>query len=223
MNVHENARLTIPKTVIFDFDLTLAESSLGTIECVNYALDQMALPMAGSAAIRATIGQSLSTTLAMLTSLTDASLIRAFSDHFVARADAKMVELTTLFPDTAETVRALKSAGVTTAIVSTKFRYRIEAILARDGLLEGIDAIVGYEDVTNQKPHPEGLLTALGRLHASAPDSLYVGDHPIDAEAAAGAEMPFAAVLTGHATRVDFKPWPDTSFLTTLSGLRQLT
>ena len=59
------------RAVLFDFDLTLADSTLGAVECVNYALGAMALPRAEPEAIRATIGFSLAATLASLTGLTE--------------------------------------------------------------------------------------------------------------------------------------------------------
>jgi phosphoglycolate phosphatase len=207
------------RAVLFDFDLTLADSTLGVVECVNYALGAMALPRAEPQAIRATIGFSLAATLARLTGLTDPAAAQDFSRNFVARADLRMVELTSIFPGVAQTLDQLKAAGIKTAIVSTKFRYRIETILARDGLLEAFDEIIGGEDVVRHKPDPEGLVKALDQLDVRNADSLYVGDHPVDAEAAAAAGIPFAAVLTGAAARHDFEPWPATVFL---SGLKDL-
>jgi phosphoglycolate phosphatase len=207
------------RVVLFDFDLTLVDSTLGVIECVNYALEAMALPRAEPKAIRATIGFSLAATLASLTGLTDPALAQDFSLNFVKQADLCMVKLTSVFPDVAQTLDQLKAGGIRIGIVSTKFRYRIEAILARDGLLDAFDVIVGGEDVMRHKPDPEGLLKALGKLDVPTAASLYVGDHPVDAEAAAAAGIPFAAVLTGAAARNDFDPWPATVFLNSLREL----
>jgi len=207
------------RAVLFDFDLTLADSTLGAVECVNYALGAMALPRAEPEAIRATIGFSLAATLASLTGLTEPALARDFSAHFVKRADLRMAELTSVFPEVAETLDRLKSAGIKAGIVSTKFRYRIETILARQGLSEAFDVIVGGEDVMRHKPDPEGLVKAVDRLGMRPGDSLYVGDHPVDAEAAVAAGIPFAAVLTGAAVRSDFERWPDSAFLGSLRDL----
>jgi phosphoglycolate phosphatase len=208
--------------VLFDFDFTLADSTLGAVACVNYALDEMALPRAEPKAIRATIGLGLAATLASLTGLTAPALANTFSRNFVKQADRSMVELTSVFPEVAQTIEQLKNAGIRTGIVSTKFRYRIEKILARDGLLDGFDILVGGEDVANHKPDPEGLLKALDKLGVRTNDSLYIGDHPVDAQAAAAAKIPFAAVLTGTAVRKDFEPWPARMFLDSLRDLMPL-
>jgi phosphoglycolate phosphatase len=210
------------RAVLFDFDLTLADSTLGAVDCVNYALEAMALPRAAPKAIRAAVGFSLPAMLARLTGLTDPVLAQLFSLSFVERADLRMAELTFVFPDVAPTLDRLKAAGIKIGIVSTKFRRRIETILARDLLLDAFDVIVGGEDVRKPKPDPEGLVKALGQLGVRATDSLYVGDHPVDAEAAAAAAIPFAAVLTGAAARNDFEPWPASLFLGSLGDLAPL-
>lgn len=210
------------RAVLFDFDLTLADSSRGAIECIDYALMKMGLPPADHGAIRATIGLSLPATLARLTGLTDRASTNAFAANFVERADLRMVDLTSLFPDVCRVVHELRMAGIKTGIVSTKYRYRIQAILARGGLTEAFDVIVGGEDVARHKPDPEGLHRALRCIGISGQDAVYVGDHPVDAMAASAARISFVAVLTGNAVRGDFDPWPDTVFIESLTDLVSL-
>ncbi len=210
------------RAVLFDFDLTLADSARGVIECVNYALMEMDLPRADHAAIRAAIGLSLPATLARLTGLTDPVSANVFATHFVQRADLMMVDLTSLFPDVCHVVPELRKAGMRTGIVSTKYRYRIEAILARGGLADAFDVIVGGEDVLRHKPDPEGLHRALRCIGISGRDAVYVGDHPVDAMAASAARISFVAALSGNAVRGDFDPWPGTAFIERLSDIVSL-
>jgi phosphoglycolate phosphatase len=113
----------------------------------------------------------------------------------------------------------LRAAELRTAVVSTKFRYRIEGTLARDALLHEFDVIVGGEDVTNHKPDPEGLLLAIAELALPKPLVVYVGDHPVDAEAAQRADIRFIAVLSGPSAREEFAAHPVEHML---GSLRQL-
>jgi phosphoglycolate phosphatase len=207
------------RAVLFDFDLTLADSTRGAIECINYALGKMGLPHAEHQAIKATIGLSLPTTLVRLTGLTDCVLAKSFTAHFVECADLRMVDLTWIFPDASSAVHELRKAGIKTGIVSTKYRYRIEAILARDGLTDCFDVIVGGEDVGHHKPDPEGLHRALKQIGLSGQDAVYVGDHPVDAMAASAAGIPFAAILTGNAVRDDFDQWSNIRLVESLPDL----
>ena len=189
---------------VFDFDLTLADSTAGAVECSNHALRRLGLPAADPMAIRRTIGLPLPRAFCALTGAEDPGRGEAFAACFIERADEVMVDLTALFPDVPEMLARLRDAGVRAAIVSTKFRRRIEGILAREKLRDAFAAIVGGEDVARLKPDPEGLHRALGALDVPGARAVYVGDHPIDAEAASRAGVRFVAVLTGASCAADF-------------------
>ena len=207
------------QAIICDFDFTLADSSPGVVACVNEALAGLGLPPASVERIHATIGLSLPHTLQALTGIADPAIATEFTRRFVAHADQIMHGLTLLYPWVAETVQALRAAGQRLGIVSSKYRYRIERILAAGGLASQFEVILGGEDVAQHKPDPAGLLLALQRLHVPAPDVLYVGDHPVDAEAASRAGLPFMAVLTGASDVPSFTPYPVHSFLANVSHL----
>ena len=207
------------QAIICDFDFTLADSSPGVVACVNEALASLGLPLASAERIHATIGLSLSHTLQALTGIADPAIVTAFTGRFVAHADQVMHGLTLLYPWVAETVLALRAAGQRLGIVSSKYRYRIERILAEGGLASQFEVIIGGEDVSQHKPDPAGLLLALQRLNLPAPEVLYVGDHPVDAEAASRAGLPFMAVLTGASDVPSFTPYPVHSFLANVSHL----
>ncbi len=194
-------------TVIFDFDYTLADSSQGIIESVNYAMFQLGLPKVTPEKIRSTIGLSLPATLAELAGSQDAGLSDGFVRFFIQRADEVMVNRTVVLEGVPETLRIIKGLGFSTGIVSTKFRSRIESILGREGLLEWVDIIVGSEDVSIHKPDPEGLFTAIKRLGNRLEDSLYVGDSVVDAQTASRAGVRFVAVLSGVTPPEHFSPY----------------
>jgi phosphoglycolate phosphatase len=207
------------RAIICDFDFTLADSSPGVVACVNEALAGLGLPRASAARIHATIGLSLPHTFQTLTGIADTALATDFTRRFVAHADQVMHGLTLLYPWVAETVATLREAGHRLGIVSSKYRYRIERILAEGGLASQFEVVIGGEDVVQHKPHPDGLLLALQRLHLPATDVLYVGDHPVDAEAASRVGVPFMAVLTGTSDVPSFAPYPVYSFLANVSHL----
>ena len=207
------------QAIICDFDFTLADSSLGVVACVNQALVGLGLPLASAERIHATIGLSLRHTIQVLTGIADPALAAEFTRRFVAHADQVMHGLTLLYPWVAETVLALRAAGHRLGIVSSKYRYRIERILVEGGLASQFEVIIGGEDVAQHKPDPAGLLLALQRLHLPASEVLYVGDHPVDAEAASRVGVPFMAVLTGTSDAPSFAPYPVHSFLADVSHL----
>src|SRR4030095_6078594 len=119
----------------------------------------------------------------------------------------------------AETVLALRAAGQRLGIVSSKYRYRIERLLAERRLASQVEGIIGGADVPQHMRDPQGRLLALQRLTLPAPEVLYVGDHPVDAEAASRAGLPFMAILTGVSDVPSFTPYPVHSFLANVSHL----
>jgi phosphoglycolate phosphatase len=197
-----------PRALLFDFDFTLAESSAGAIECVNHALVQLGLPAAEKEAIRRCVAYPLPEVLARLIGIEDPQIAELFAQFFIRRADEVMAPLTTLFPGIAETLSELRASGYRLGIVSTKYRYRIETILAHHGAHGLVDVIVGGEDVRQHKPAPEPLWRALAKLQVAAEETIYCGDHPVDAQAAEAAAVPFVAVLSGPSQAVEFDQLP---------------
>lgn len=210
--------LTMIRTLIFDFDYTLVDSSSGVIDCIDFALRELGLPSVSDESARQTIGLSLPDTLIALAGPQHAQRGAAFARLFVQRADQVMVAKTVLLPSMAATIRRLKRQGMALGIVSTKFRYRIEATLQRENMLDLFDVIVGGEDVSSHKPDPESLILAMAKLHVSR-GILYVGDSVTDAEAAGRAGVPFVAVLSGVTPREAFRPYDPVAVLSNLSQL----
>ncbi|MBN1934676.1 MAG: HAD-IA family hydrolase, partial [Anaerolineae bacterium] len=210
------------QTLIFDFDYTLADSSRAVIDCIDFALRGLGLdPVSDEAACR-TIGLPVSETLLALVGERHRDQCDAFSRLFMQRADQVMTLKTRLFDYTPQTIRRLREAGLTLGIVSTKRRYRIEEILARDDMLAPFDLIVGGEDVTRHKPDPQSLLLALDRLGVDPARTLYIGDSVIDAQAAQNAGLVFVAVLSGTTPRDAFATYPTYVILQDLSELPTL-
>ena len=208
-----------PQTIVFDFDYTLADSSSGVIECANFALAKLGLPIASGDAIRRTIGMSLEETLVVLAGEQNRGSHEEFLRLFVERADEVMVDATILFESVPGVIQSLKARGIGLGIVSQKYRRRIEAILERESLLNYFDVIVGGEDMAAFKPDPSSLLTALDRLDGLPLNSLYVGDSVTDAETAKRADVPFAAVLSGVTSKESFNGYPTFRIIESISEL----
>jgi phosphoglycolate phosphatase len=201
------------RSVIFDFDFTLADSSNGIFECVNAALTAVGAVPAGRQEVNATIGLPLRETYTKLTGSTDPQLQTRFVEQFQRRADDVMVNSAVVFAFVPDALRQIREQGLSTAVASTKRRVHIEAILERESLQGAFDAVVGGNDVQNQKPHPESLFAGMRRLGASPWECVYVGDTIVDAEAAKRAGIQFVAVLSGVTPRAEFDSYPVTEIL----------
>jgi phosphoglycolate phosphatase len=208
------------EAVIFDFDFTLADSFRGIVLCANHALQVMGLPSTTPDEIRRTVGYSLPESLVRLAGEEHSARGGEYMRLFVEKADEVMADCTYVYDYVPETVEHLRGKGLRLGIVSTKYRYRIEDVLGREGLLEPFEVIVGGEDVSEFKPDPESLNLALDQLGIPPEVALYVGDSVVDAEAAMRAEVPFAAVLSGATSRAAFSDY-DARMI--LDSVRDLT
>ena len=194
------------KAFIFDFDLTLADSTKGIFICYKKCLEHYGYRVPENDEIFATIGHTIQDSLGLLIGEKPEN-VSEMHRYYVSLADEYMVKNTEFYPSVITVLQVLKQAGKKVGIVSTKFRYRIMQSFEKEGSFP-VDEIVGGEDVKVHKPDPEGLLLMIERLGVSKKETLYVGDSYIDAETAQKAGVDFAGVLTGSTTKDDFSKYP---------------
>lgn len=206
-------------TYLFDFDYTLADSSRGIVLCFRNVLTLNGYTEVTDEQIKRTIGKTLEESFSLLTGVTDACRLADFKAAYVKEADTHMTVNTFLFPETEAVLTALKASGARIGIISTKYRYRIRELLDRHFPEGFIDIIVGGEDVKAAKPSPEGLLFAIGQLHADKASTLYIGDSTVDAETAQAAGVDFAGITHGVTTREELAAYPHLLISDTLEEL----
>ena len=212
---------TTLQAVIFDFDYTLADSSLGAVDCINFALKEMGLNGVSAEAACRTIGLSLSETFLTLGEHHDSVRCDEFHRLFVQRADEVMVSRTVLYEPVPLAIEELRELGFRLGIVSTKYRRRIVEVLKREGLLHLFEIVIGGDDVKQHKPHPQGLFEAIERLEYSPSSVVYVGDSLVDAELAKRAGVPLIVVLSGVTPREDFDNYEPLAVLESIRELPQ--
>ena len=117
------------RAVLFDFDYTLGDSTKGIVLSANAALQRMGLEAQSEEAIRRTVGLSLRDTYRALTGDENPQAADSFAAFFREKADQVMAESAVLYPSVPPLLKALRSQGLRTGVVTTKFRYRILQIL----------------------------------------------------------------------------------------------
>jgi phosphoglycolate phosphatase len=210
-----------PHTIIFDFDYTLADSSTPVIACVNYALRKLGLPEAAPQAVRRLIGYNLHHTFDVLAGENGNGRGDDFLSLFQEYSELVMVDGTVMLENASAALEDLSSHSKL-GILSSKGRIHIEQILRREDMFNCFQAIVGGRDVTNLKPHPEGLLKILDAIGVAPEGSLYVGDSLVDAEAAQRAGVDFVAVLSGVTEAREFDGYESLAVTQNVSGLSSL-
>ena len=196
------------KAVLFDFDYTLGDSTVPIVASYTAALAEMGWPAPDREAVRATIGYTLQDGYTLLTGDSDEERRKDFFPRFKAHAGPVMIRDSVLCPGAEEVLLWLGESGVKTGIVSTKGGDQIAGIFEKYGLKEGLSLIIGGQDVTKNKPDPEGLNLAVERLGLEKADVLFCGDTVIDAETARRAGVDFCAVLNGTTPAEAFEEYP---------------
>lgn len=195
------------KALIFDFDLTLADSSEGIVLSFKHTLERFGYQIPSDEEIKKTIGIPLTDGFDVLTNTYPNPYREEMKEVYIEKANEVMTPKTYLFPYTEKLLCLLNQRGIKCAIVSSKLRFRIEEGL--EHLLKNakVDLIIGLDDVTEPKPSAEGIEKAIDIFGLEKDEILYVGDSYIDAQTAQAASVDFCAVTTGTTTRDDFSKY----------------
>lgn len=208
-------------TYLFDFDYTLADSSRGIVLCFQTVLRRHGYTEITDEAVKRTIGKTLEDSFSILTGITDPARLATLRKEYGAEADVHMNVNTFLFEDALATLQTLKKQGARLGIISTKYRFRIQSFLQDKAPADLLDIIVGGEDVSQPKPHPEGVLYAIRQLNVSPEEVVYVGDSTVDAETAQAAGVAFAGVTNGVTTAEELGRYPHLKIMSALAELAE--
>ena len=93
------------------------------------------------------------------------------------------------YPNSKEVLLELKRDGFKLGIVTNKLHWLTEYALKCIGLENIFEIIVGYDDVSNPKPHQEGIEKALDYFNLSKEEAIYIGDNVSDYLTASNAKV----------------------------------
>lgn len=117
-------------------------------------------------------------------------------------------------PEVTQMLEQLRNAGFQLGIVTGKGSRSAEISL-REWKLDGyFDIVITGDDVTDPKPHPEGILLAMQKLGADPRETIYVGDSDADVIAGRAAGLQTVGVNWLAVTQKGgkFDPAPDYLF-----------
>ncbi|MBB6439501.1 HAD family hydrolase [Streptomyces candidus] len=185
---------------VFDLDGTLVDTPRAIVETFSAAFASLGEPVPDSAAIRATIGIPLERAFGSLLGVDPEDPyvrrgIEQYQLHFRELILPRASEL--LYPGVEPGLRRLHAQGVALAVATNKFHASADALLRAAGLRELFAQVVGADDVSNHKPHPESGLLILRTLDIPADRAVMVGDTTHDLLMANAAGLRSVAVTYG--------------------------
>lgn len=105
-----------------------------------------------------------------------------------------------LIDGAAETLAQLREKGYRMGVVSSGNDRRVNREIDELGLSGFFEVVICHEQISNRKPHPEGLEIAMRLLGSAENDVGYVGDTPEDIEMGKGAGVLTIGVRSDYPT-----------------------
>ncbi|HKP45088.1 MAG TPA: HAD family hydrolase [Pyrinomonadaceae bacterium] len=105
-----------------------------------------------------------------------------------------------LVPGAMDAIATLRQKGYRLGVVSSGNDCRVNREIRSFGFEAAFEIVVCNEQMTNKKPHPEGLETALQALGANSASAAYIGDTPEDIEMGKRANLLTVAVRSSYPT-----------------------
>lgn len=182
-------------TVLFDLDGTLIDSVRLILDSYHHTLAVHGEPPRSDDFWLAGLGTPLRVQFRPWAQDPDRleAMVATYREYNLSHHDA----MVTAYPGIVATVRSIRAAGFRTGVVTSKNRPGALKGLALVGLDAAIELVVGADEVTHPKPHPEPVELALRQLGVPAHRAVYVGDSVHDMESGRAAGVETAAVLWG--------------------------
>lgn len=182
-----------PRAILLDLDGTLVDCSEPIVDGILAVALEAGLRVPDRSWAHARIGFSALDTWRLLGADDPAALLARYREH----VNPTLAERTHALPGALDAVAELAARGHLLAVATTRGAESARAGLKATRLLTHVSVVVGGDDVTLPKPHPEALLLALEQLDVPAGSALMVGDTAADIGAAHAAGLPCWSVLGG--------------------------
>lgn len=183
------------KCVIFDNDGTIADTRGLILPSMRYTTKKCLGKVFPDEVYASKVGIPLSDQVSQYTDdpALQEEMMRVYRTYNEAHHDSEIKQ----FEGCVEAMAAMKAAGLTLAVATSKLRTlcaRGLKILQIDGYMS---AVVGAEDTKLHKPHGEPIVFTAEKLGLTVQHCAYVGDAPFDMQAAKDAGVTAIGVTWG--------------------------
>jgi phosphoglycolate phosphatase len=195
-------RINATRGVVFDLDATLIDSHEAIYLSFRHTYEKLGLPTLSFDEVRKVVGYGLSQTFRELLGEERVPIALGL---FRQKYEEIFREHTHLLPGAREVLEALYARGIQLAIATNKLGRFSREIFRHFGLDQLFTAIVGDEDVAQNKPYPDMLLFAIEKMGLRKEEVIMVGDSLIDVKTAQNAGVRVFAIATGITPREDLE------------------
>ncbi len=178
------------EAVLFDFDMTLIDTSPALLWNINKICGHFGLPLCTREHLLDVIGLNSRDFWIAVLGGENPEYMDYYSEYCKPTETEKMIPAT----GAVEAIENLRSRGIRIGCASN--RINPQRVVRAKGLEPLMDCVVGADAVKNPKPEPDVLLRGAELLNARPENTIYLGDTPIDVQAATNAHMRSVAVLS---------------------------
>ncbi|MDI9370796.1 MAG: HAD family hydrolase [Synergistaceae bacterium] len=180
--------------VIFDFDMTLADSSYAIVNSMNKLAEKVGLPRVKREDLLSVIGIPIRESWLKIWGRFEEDWLTDFRASF---SEGEYAEINP-YPGTRRVLEVLSARGVSLGLASN--RQKPGPPLKAVGLAGYFSSVVGMDDVERGKPAPDMILKSMANLGGAPESTLYVGDTADDMSAARDAGVRPVGMTTGFFT-----------------------
>lgn len=189
------------KTVVFDLDGTLADTSGDLLAAANYCFRDMGLgdvlSVDRDAGVALRGGKRMLTVGLERTDRYSLETVEAYYPVLLKAYGETICAHSSIYPGAMETIEALKSRGFGVGICTNKPEGLADQLLRELGVRDAFEALVGADTLPVRKPDPAPLVETVARLGGEIPHTVLVGDSDTDRNTAKAAGVPSILVTFG--------------------------
>lgn len=175
------------KLALFDMDGTVLDTLQDLADSTNAVLKKHGFPTHDIEAVRQFVGNGAKVLIEKAVPFgTDAQKTDTVLADFKEYYGAHSADATKPYGGILEMLRALRAAGVRTAVVSNKPDFAVRSLSARY-FGELFDLSIGDREGVRKKPAPDSVFEVMQTLNVAPAEAVYIGDSDVDVQTAQNA------------------------------------
>ena len=189
------------RTVVFDLDGTLADTSGDLIAAANHCFRDMGygdiLDVSGDAGVALRGGRRMLTEGLTRLGRLDPGMVDRYYPVLLDAYGAAISEHTVFYPGALDAIRTLAARGYGVGICTNKPEALAQKLMRELGALDLFGALVGADTLPVRKPDPAPLRETVRRLGGDPAMTVLIGDSDTDRNTARAAGVPSVLVTFG--------------------------
>lgn len=189
------------KNIIFDFDGTIGDSTALIVQCFQDTLSELNLRVCTAQECRETIGLPLRAAFVQLAGVDKDMQEQCVATYEKVFRRNNKPGCVPPFEHVIDTIHELARREIQMTIATSRRSWSAKALLEEMKLIDFMPYILGADEVSNHKPHPEPVLKTLEEQHFKPEETIVVGDTWFDIEMGKRAGVRTAGVTFGNGTK----------------------